>query len=196
MTSVDFGTANGVCLTYDALGRMVEQGKGSNCTTSYAQIVYSPNGAKLGIMNGQTLTKAFVGLASGQAVYTSSGLAYYRHQDWLGTSRLATTPTRTMYYDTAYAPFGENYLGAVGSSQNPLKTSLKFDHASSEKSRFFAEWLYSPVPYRNYRVPWTGASFGQKTKPTPVKTVTTQAKKTTANVLPMRAGSSARSFAT
>jgi RHS repeat-associated protein len=112
MTSVDFGTANGVCLMYDALGRMLEQAKGSSCTTSYAQIVYAPSGAKLAIMNGQTLTKAFVALPAGQAVYTSSGLAYYRHQDWLGSSRLATTPTRSMYYDTAYAPFGENYLGS------------------------------------------------------------------------------------
>jgi hypothetical protein len=52
-----------------------------------------------------------------------------------------------------------NFLGAVGSSQDPEKISLKVDHAWSEKSRFFAEWLYSPVPYRNYRVPWTGATF-------------------------------------
>ncbi|HKW97034.1 MAG TPA: TonB-dependent receptor [Bryobacteraceae bacterium] len=52
-----------------------------------------------------------------------------------------------------------NYIGAVGTSQDPLKVSLKMDHAWSEKSRYFVEWLYSPVPYRNYRVPWTGASF-------------------------------------
>ncbi|MGI9071567.1 MAG: carboxypeptidase regulatory-like domain-containing protein [Bryobacteraceae bacterium] len=53
----------------------------------------------------------------------------------------------------------DNYLGGVGSSQNPAKLSLKFDHQASEKSHFFAEWLYSPTPYRNYRVPWTGPSF-------------------------------------
>ena len=53
----------------------------------------------------------------------------------------------------------DNFLGSVGSSQNPLKSSLKIDHQMSNKSRFFAEWLYSPVPYRNYRVPWTGATF-------------------------------------
>jgi len=52
-----------------------------------------------------------------------------------------------------------NFLGAVGSSQDPAKVSLKMDHAWSEKSRYFVEWLYSPVPYRNYRVPWTGATF-------------------------------------
>jgi RHS repeat-associated protein len=43
-------------------------------------------------------------------VYTSSGLTYYRHSDWIGSSRFASTPTRTMYSDGAYAPFGESYL--------------------------------------------------------------------------------------
>lgn len=113
MISVDAGTANGVCLTYDAMDRMVEQGKGPACTTSYTEILYSPSGSKLALMNGQNLTKAFVGLPAGaQAVYTASGLAYYRHPDWLGSSRLATTPTRTMYYDVAYAPYGEPYAGS------------------------------------------------------------------------------------
>ena len=98
-----------VGLTYDALGRMVEQ----NRSGSYTQIVYSPTGGKLALMNGQTLQKAFVALPTGAtAVYTASGLAYYRHADWLGSSRLATTPTRTKYYDVAYAPYGENYSGS------------------------------------------------------------------------------------
>lgn len=70
-------------------------------------------GGKLALMNGQTLTKAFVPLPAGaQAVYTSSGLAYYRHGDWLGSSRLSTTPARAKYYDVAYAPFGEPYAGS------------------------------------------------------------------------------------
>src|ERR1700693_1408570 len=47
--------------------------------------------------------------AGATAVYTSSGLAYYRHTDHLGSSRLATTPSRTLYSSTAYAPFGESY---------------------------------------------------------------------------------------
>jgi RHS repeat-associated protein len=40
------------------------------------------------------------------------GLAYYGHADNLGSSRLATTPGRTKYYDVAYAPYGENYDGS------------------------------------------------------------------------------------
>src|SRR5262249_38351536 len=83
-----------VNLTYDALGRMIEQARGS----SFTEIVYSPTGYKLALMNGQTLQKAFCPLPSGAtAVYTSSGLTYYRHSDWLGSSRLATTPSRLNY---------------------------------------------------------------------------------------------------
>src|SRR5664280_3760807 len=59
---------------------------------------------------GQTLQKAFVPLLGGaQAVYNGSGLQYYRHSDWLGSSRLAVKPDRTVYFDGAYAPFGEDY---------------------------------------------------------------------------------------
>jgi len=105
-------TVDGVGLTYDALGRMLEQ----NRSGAYTQIVYAPTGEKLALMNGQTLLKAFVQLpANVTAVYTSSGLAYYRHADWLGSSRFASTPSRAMYSDTAYAPFGEPYAQA-GSS--------------------------------------------------------------------------------
>ena len=102
-------TADGVGLTYDALGRMVEQ----NRSGAYTEIVYSPTGAKLALMNGTTLVKGFVPLTGGaMAVYNSTGLAYYRHADWLRSSRFASTPSRTMYSDTAYAPFGEAYAQA------------------------------------------------------------------------------------
>jgi RHS repeat-associated protein len=101
------GTA--VVLTYDALGRMVEQARG----TSYTQIVYSPIGSKLATMNGSTLQKGFLPLINGgEAVYTSGGLAYYRHPDHLGSSRFSSTPTRTLYSDTAYSAFGEPYAQA------------------------------------------------------------------------------------
>ena len=96
-------------LTYDALGRMVEQ----NRSGSYTQIVYAPGGGKLALMNGQSVSKAFVPLPTGAAaVYNSSGLSYYRHPDWLGSSRFASTPGRTMYSDLAYAPYGETYAEA------------------------------------------------------------------------------------
>jgi RHS repeat-associated protein len=104
---------DGIVLTYDAMGRNVEQAAGGTCTspgTNYKQIVYGPVGGKLALMNGQTLNKAFVTLPGGAtAVYTASGLAYYRHSDHLGSSRMASTPARTPYYTGAYAPFGESY---------------------------------------------------------------------------------------
>jgi RHS repeat-associated protein len=100
---------DGVGATYDALDRMVEQ----NRSGSYTQIVYAPTGSKLALMNAQSFQKAFVPLPGmGTAVYTASGLAYYRHADWLGSSRFASTPGRTMYSDAAYSPFGEPYAQA------------------------------------------------------------------------------------
>lgn len=111
-------SVDSVNLTFDALGRMMEQARGS----SYAQIVYSPAGGKLALMSGQILLKAFIALpGGGTAVYNGSGLAYYRHSDWLGTSHLATLPTQTnpaineVYFDGAYAPYGESYA-AYGTS--------------------------------------------------------------------------------
>jgi RHS Repeat len=79
------GTA--VTLTYDALDRMVEQARG----TVFTEIVYSPNGVKLGLMNGQTMTKAYVPLVAGaEAVYVNGALNHYRHPDWLGSGRAGT----------------------------------------------------------------------------------------------------------
>jgi hypothetical protein len=76
---------------------MVEQARGS----SYTQILYGPGGGKLALMNGlTTLVKAFVPLPGGAtAVYGSGGtLAYYRHPDWLGSARLASSPSRTVVF--------------------------------------------------------------------------------------------------
>jgi RHS repeat-associated protein len=101
-------TIDTIGLTYDAMDRMVEQ----NRSGSYTQIVYGPGGGNLALMSRQTLSRGFVPLVAGdKAVYNSSGLVYYRHADWLGSSRLASTTSRTVYYDGAYAPYGENYTG-------------------------------------------------------------------------------------
>src|SRR5260370_6906435 len=114
---------------------MVEQQRGS----SYTQVVYGPGGGKLALMNGQTLAKAFIPLPGGAtAVYNSSGLAYYRHTDWLGSSRLASTPTRTVYYDVAYAPYVETFAGTG-------TTDLSFpqhnhDPAPSPQPSFFPQY--------------------------------------------------------
>jgi RHS repeat-associated protein len=140
-------TADSVTLTYDALGRMAEQDKSG----TYYQIVYTPLGTKFAIMNGATLQKAFVPLTGGsQAVYTSSGLAYYRHSDWVGSSRFASTPTRTMYFDGAYGPFGEPYaesgtadLSFTGMNQDT--TANLYDFPAREYNDIHGRWP-SPDP--------------------------------------------------
>ena len=160
LTGIDSGLSNGICQTYDALGRVVEQDKGSACTTSptsSTEIVYSPSGSKLALMNGSSLFKAFVPLPGGaEAVYSSSG-QYYRHADWLGTSRLATTSSRTLYYSGAYAPFGENYaplgtqdLSFTGQNQDTESSGAGgagglYDFLYREHSPVQGRWL-SPDP--------------------------------------------------
>jgi RHS repeat-associated protein len=84
----------------------------AGCPIQSREFVYGPLRDKFAQMSGTTLQKAFVPLPAGTAVYTGSGLAYYRHGDHLSSSRLATTPARTMYSSTAYAPFGEPYAQA------------------------------------------------------------------------------------
>jgi RHS repeat-associated protein len=111
--------------TYDAFDRVVEISNGSP-----EQVVYGPGGGKLALMNGQTLQQALVPLAGGaEAVYTPGGLAWYRHPDWLGSSRLASTPSRTVYYDGAYAPYGESY--AESGTADPSFTGQNQDTAPS-----------------------------------------------------------------
>ena len=90
-------------------------------------------------------------------VYNGSGLQYYRHADWLGTSRLATTSSRTLYYSGAYAPFGENYaplgtqdLSFTGQNQDTESSGAGgvgglYDFLYREHSPVQGRWL-SPDP--------------------------------------------------
>ena len=99
-------TVGSTQIIYDALNRAVELNNGS----SHQQILYDAQGAKLAYMNVQTLQKYMLPLANGvQAVFNSSGISYYRHADWLGSSRLGLNTPGGVTYDLAYAPFGETY---------------------------------------------------------------------------------------
>ena len=114
-----------VNLAYDASGNMIEQTSGSATT----QIVYAPDGTKLALMNGtSTLVKAFVPLTGGAtAVYNSTGLAAYRHSDWLGSARLTSSsasPTQATS-ETAYGPFGEVYWSS--GTPDPSFTGMNQD---------------------------------------------------------------------
>jgi RHS repeat-associated protein len=139
-------SVNSITVTADAFGRVVEQGSGS----SYSEMLWSPVG-KVAILNGTTLTKALVVLpGGGAAAYTTSGLAYYRHADWLGSSRLASTQARGFYSSSAYAPFGEQYAtaGTADASftgQNPDTVSSLYDFRDRRFSPSQGRWV-SPDP--------------------------------------------------
>jgi len=145
-TTVSTGGST-VGVTYDALGRMVEK----SVSSTYTEFIYSPTGEKIASVNGQTLVRAFVRLpGSAKAVYNSSGIAYYRHSDWLGSSRLASTPSRTLYSSSAYAPFGEQYAtsGSTDASftdQNQDTVSSLYDMPARRYSYSQGRWI-SPDP--------------------------------------------------
>ena len=115
-------------------------------------------------MMGQTWPKYFVPLAGGlQAVYTAAtpaAAAYWRHVDWLGSSRLASTASRTVSYDGAYAPYGQAYAEAEppiapspdrrGMSSRARKASTTFCSASMHPRK--AAGL---CPTRQDLQPWT-----------------------------------------
>lgn len=145
----DMVRVDGATITYDALGRMVE----NNFSGAFKQIVYSPLRSKFAVMNGQSLQQAFIPLPGAQAVYTGAGLAYYRHQDHLGSSHLATTPNRALYSSTAYGPFGEPYV-QVGTADNSFTgidqdtvpgVSGLYDFMFRRQSPVQGRWL-SPDP--------------------------------------------------
>lgn len=124
---IDAGDQDGVDLTYDALGRMVEQDR----MGTYQQIVYSPLGAKLALFEGQALQKAIVHLPGGAvAVYNSAGLLYYGHADRLHSIPLASTAAQptSPFFDIAYAPYGETYASA--GSPDPSFTGQRQDTVS------------------------------------------------------------------
>jgi RHS repeat-associated protein len=140
-------TIGPVNVTYDAFDRPVEESIGG----TISEVVYSPGGVKLALMNGPSLTNAFVPLTgSVTAVYNSGGLAYYRHGDHLGSSRFASTPSRTLYSDIAYSPFGEPYAtsGSIDRSftgQNQDATLGLYDFLYREYDPNQARWT-SPDP--------------------------------------------------
>ena len=143
-------TIDTVTATYDALGRTVEQ---TNSGTS-TEIVYDCMGNKLALMNTtSTVVKGFAPLpGGGTAVYNASGLQYYRHPDWLGSSRFSSTPSRTMYNDLAYAPFGEQYAAAgttgitnVSFAGNNEDTTTNLYDARFREYEIYGRWP-SPDP--------------------------------------------------
>jgi RHS repeat-associated protein len=140
-------SVGGVTVTYDALGRVVESNNGG----TYTQTVYTPGGGKFAHMNGTAVQQYYLPLAGGlTAVYNGGGLQYYRHADWLGSTRMAITPSGSVYYDGAYAPFGENYV-ETGTSDRSFTGQTQdtaggiYDFLFRQQSSAQGRWL-TPDP--------------------------------------------------
>jgi RHS repeat-associated protein len=106
MQHVDFGNST---WTFDALGRWVDK----TSTGSPVQAVYTPQGSLLALMAGQSFQEARLPLVGGTAARYRTGTTgpvSYWSPDWLGSSRLESSPTRTVLVDAAFAPFGEQYV--------------------------------------------------------------------------------------
>lgn len=105
---------NGTCLTYDALGRVVEE----NASGSFTQILYSPVG-KTAIMSGQTMQSAYLPLPGGQTLFATPSAQHFWYNDWLGSVRLASSfSSRTADFDRGFAPFGETYQNFGATTNN------------------------------------------------------------------------------
>ena len=145
LATVNNGTAT--TLVYDAFDRMVEKQSG----TTYTEVLYSPIG-KQAIMDGQTRLTDYLPLPGGGfAVYDSVLGNYYRHADHLGSARFASTTSRTMLYDRAFAPYGESYASAGSTSdltftgQNQTTVSGLYDFLYRRYHPVQGRWI-SPDP--------------------------------------------------
>jgi len=135
-------TFDGATVVFDALGRAVEAGG--------QELVYAPSGAMIAVMTGQTADTAYVPLpGGGAAVYQAGSLAYYRHADWEGSGRLASTPSRTLEASAVYAPYGEAYAASGGdvsfTGQNQLYGSDQYNFLERDFSPVQGRW-WTPDP--------------------------------------------------
>jgi len=135
-----------VNLTYDALGRMVEQ----NNAGVFTEILYSPIG-KLAVMHGQTFQRIYVPFPGGGFGVNDKSLGFHnRHVDWLRSERFGSTLSRILDHDNAFAPYGENYAGAGArdldfTGQDQDTVSGMYDFLFREYSPVQGRWV-SPDP--------------------------------------------------
>jgi hypothetical protein len=100
---------SGATHAYDGLNRPAGE-----AGPTFLNYIYAPDGGRLATANGNgVVTKMYVPLPMSSAVYGSSTLTHYRRYDFQGSVRVASTPSKTKYSDTAYGAFGEPY-GTTG----------------------------------------------------------------------------------
>jgi RHS repeat-associated protein len=139
------GTTN---VIRDAFGRTVEI-----AGTPTTEILYSPAG-KTAIMSGANAQAVFAQLPGGSEMEYRGGSYLFHHKDWLDSSRfISIRGSRSMYFDTAYAPFGENYvpsgttdLDFTGERQDVVAGLYDFQYREYNPNQ--GRWL-SPDPAGN-----------------------------------------------
>src|SRR6185437_5968024 len=137
----------GTAAVYDALGREAQAGAN--------EVLYAPDGSKLGLMAGTSPYDIEVPLpGGGAAVYNAAGLQYYRHPDWLGSGIVSSTPSRTLLSTTHLTPFGFDWTGAgpgyrsfTGAKQwtDSLHTGGQYDFLNREYNPEQGRW-WTPDP--------------------------------------------------
>src|SRR6185437_2205889 len=137
----------GTAAVYDALGREAQAGAN--------EVLYAPDGSKLGLMAGTSPYDIEVPLpGGGAAVYNAAGLQYYRHPDWLGSGIVSSTPSRTLLSTTHLTPFGFDWTGAgpgyrsfTGAKQwtDSLHTGGQYDFLYREYNPEQGRW-WTPDP--------------------------------------------------
>jgi RHS repeat-associated protein len=140
---------NGTCLTYDALGRVVER----SVNSTYMEMMYSPLGF-MARMGGQTLQVAYLDLPGGERAWVTPTEQRFWFKDWLGTARLSSVrATRLIDYDRGFAPFGETYANFgradykdfTGDMQEDLGQADLFNTPNREFHPTQGRWI-SPDP--------------------------------------------------
>jgi RHS repeat-associated protein len=123
--------------TYDGLGNLAEQ----DAPSWNQEYIYDENHVEIGGAVGQSPGFANIPLPGGARILYNpqASLTLYTHADWLGSARLHSTPSRTVYGDTAFAPFGETYANT-----NPPDAYHFADYPLN-----FALGLYD-TPFREY----------------------------------------------
>jgi hypothetical protein len=143
---------SGSCITYDALGRIVETSNGSTWTERfYTQAGWAS-------MSGTTLSFAYWPTPHGAQLYESGngGGYYFMHPDWVGSARVISNNSHSAGSDLQFSPYGEVTFKvgspAVGQYQfagmnENFYNGAMFDADNRELSIAANRWL-SPDPAR------------------------------------------------
>jgi RHS repeat-associated protein len=155
LKSVDGSGTNcasgGNCFVSDALGRVVEIDSGSTAS----EILYSPAG-KTAVMNGTTVTYAYIPMPGGSIMYKPNDTTHrYWHLDWLGSTRVVSTLSSVVQEGYWFSPYGEilsgnsygsitNEVNFTGDTQDLVPGGGLFDTPNRELS-FVGRWI-NPDP--------------------------------------------------